>query len=392
MSRAPSLKFTSTPKGWLVHIPASLSDTGKLRRRYFKTRDKAKEECQRLREINDGTRAKAVDISADLAAEAVRVAEKLKPFGVSISQAAKFYTDHHDRKAKAPTLAAAWKDAMDHRANHRARTVSDYKSWQKALPDWFMKTNVLDITPANIKEALDEVTAGATRWKSGMRYISAVLSDQVKARTISENPVKQMMVKRNKETEDECLIYSVDELKALFAACRDYTEKGPDRLCAGCALPFAFMAFAGVRPEEITKLKWDDVSTELGNIRIGGAVAKKQYRRNVRINATLAAWIETIPVESRAGRLVPPRWRQKAARVRKEAGIDGSEKQDALRHSYGSHMLAVENDLDALKSDMGHAHMAVFFTHYHKALTKAEALPYWQVLPVGVEIPNIKIA
>ncbi len=34
---------------------------------------------------------------------------------------------------------------------------------------------------------------------------------------------------------------------------------------------------------------------------------------------------------------------------------------------------------------MGHAHMAVFFEHYHKAMTKREALPYWQVLPPGVD-------
>jgi hypothetical protein len=42
-----------------------------------------------------------------------------------------------------------------------------------------------------------------------------------------------------------------------------------------------------------------------------------------------------------------------------------------------------------LKSDMGHATIAVFFEHYHKAVTKAEALPYWQVLPAGVELPTI---
>jgi len=31
--------------------------------------------------------------------------------------------------------------------------------------------------------------------------------------------------------------------------------------------------------------------------------------------------------------------------------------------------------------------MAVFFDHYHKAVTKADALPYWQVMPEGVEAP-----
>ncbi len=74
------------------------------------------------------------------------------------------------------------------------------------------------------------------------------------------------------------------------------------------------------------------------------------------------------------------------------AGIDGHDKQDALRHSFGTYMLAKANDLDALKSDMEHGHIAVFFNHYHKAVTKADALPYWQVLPKGAKVAHIKIA
>jgi hypothetical protein len=170
------------------------------------------------------------------------------------------------------------------------------------------------------------------------------------------------------------------------------TEK--HRLCAGYAVPFAFMAFAGIRPEEITKLQWKHVSLELGNIRIGADVAKKLYRRNVRINPTLAAWIATVPENNRQGKVIPKSaadWNQKKAKVKAKAGIDGHEKQDALRHSFGSYMLATEGDLDALKQDMGHAHVAVFFNHYHKALTKAEALPYWQVLPPGAKLPKLQL-
>jgi integrase len=103
----------------------------------------------------------------------------------------------------------------------------------------------------------------------------------------------------------------------------------------------------------------------------------------VRIQPTLAAWIATVPPERRTGKIVPARWTYKAAKVRSMAGIDGREKQDALRHSFGSYLLATENNLDLLKQDMGHAHMAVFFESYHKALTKREALPYWQILPPG---------
>jgi integrase len=382
MPKSPTFSYRKTSKGWLVNVPASVSDTGSKRRRYFKTRDEAKEACQRLRDAFHARREKSQDIRPFLAQDAIVAAEILGRFGVTLTQSAKFYEKHHDVRAKAPVLNVAWERAIERRSNHRARTLADFRSWKKALPDWFMSMNVHDITASAIKQALDETTKGQTRWKVGLRYLRTVMNDCVKSEEIGANPTKTIHIERSKDDAGEVSIYSPQELKELFAACKTYPEGSADRLCAPCAVPFAFMAFAGIRPDEVTKLRWDDVSVELENIRIGPTIAKKARRRNVRIQKTLAEWIATVPTEKREGKIVPPRWRYKAARVRKEAGIDGHEKQDALRHSFGTYLLAVENNLDALKADMGHEHVRVFFDHYHKAITKREALPYWEVLPV----------
>ena len=390
MARKAELNYRKTPKGWLVNIPGSLSDTARFRRRYFKTRDEAKAECQRLKEIRDGQRGIAADISIGAAEDATRAQEMLAGHDVTLAQVAAFYIKHHDARSKVPILRDAWAAAVVHRKNHRPRTLADFRAWEKALPEWFMDMNCYDIDGDSIKKALNETTTGATRWANGKRNISAVMGDLVKLKKLEGNPAKLMLTQRTEEVDDEVVIYTPDELKALFVACIDYPMGERDRLCAGCSIPFAFMAFAGIRPEEITKLTWADVSLELRNIRIGAHIAKKLYRRNVRINHTLAAWIATVPEEKRKGKIAPGRWRYKAAKVRTKAGIDGREKQDALRHSFGTYLLATENDLDALKSDMGHATIGVFFEHYHKAVTKAEALPYWQILPEGVEIPVIE--
>ena len=391
MARTASFNYRKTVKGWLVCIPGSVSDTGRFRRRYFRTRDEAKTECQRLREIKDGIRAKATDIPADVAADAVRASGMLAPFNVTLAQVAAFYVEHHNKRKKAPILSKAWETAISYRQNHRPRTISDLRAWGKALPAWFMAMNCHDITGKDIERALSETTTGETRWKTGMRNISSVLGDQVKRGSISENPVRKIQVKRKPEKTEDVCIYTPDELRSLFSACKNHPD-GKDRRCAACSIPFAFMAFAGIRPSEVAKLRWEDVSTELSNIRIGPSMAKKPRRRNVRINATLAAWIATVPTDKRVGKISPPRWEQKAARVRKAAGIDGHEKQDALRHSFGTYTLATENDIDALKADMGHEHIRIYFSHYHKAITKKEALPYWQVLPPGGSIEVISLA
>jgi integrase len=268
-------------------------------------------------------------------------------------------------------------------------TMPNVDQWTNEIA--VLTMNCFDISAADIKRALGEVTKGATRWRNGLRYVSAILGDQVKAGLLTKNPAAAVAIARKVEHEDDDVtIYTTDELKSLFAACIDYPVGEKDKRCAGCAIPFAVMAFSGIRPDEVTKLKWEHISLELGNIRVGEGVAKKASRRNVRIQPALAAWLNTVPEDKRKGRIIPPRWRYKAAKVRTKAGICGREKQDALRHSFGTYLLAVEGDLDALKADMGHAHMAVFFNHYHKAVTKADALPYWQILPPGaIQIPTM---
>jgi len=391
VAKQASFQIKNTPKGWLLHVPASISDTGKLRRRTFKTRDEAKAEAQRLRAVRDGLRERGVAIRPGLADEAIAAEEMLKPLGVSLTQAAAFYVSHHDTRSKAPSVGDAWENAIVRRPNHRDRTLRDLRAWRKALPDWFLAMNAFDVDAAAIRKALDQTTTGKTRWKTGRSYISAVLSDLVKDGALKENPASRVHIERKPEQVEDVTIYSPEELQGLMTACRNYGE-GLDKACAACAPAFALMAFAGIRPDEVSKLRWDDISLELENIRIGPSVAKKARRRNVRINATLRAWLEIVPEDEREGKVAPPRWRYKAARVRREAGIDGHEKQDALRHSFGTYTLAIENDLDALKGDMGHEHVRVFFEHYHKAMTKREALPYWQVLPAAVVRPIITVA
>lgn len=363
-----------------MHVPGFLSDTGKLRRRFFPTRDAAKKEAQRLREVADGKQIQAAAIDHWLAKDAINAAEILKPYGVTLAQCARFYAAHHDTRSKVPTMAEAWAKSIEKRPNHRGRTLADYRAWERALPGWFLAKNAFDVDAAAIEKALNETTKGRTRWATGLRYISAVLSDLVKIGKLKENAAKGVHIERKPETNEEVSIYTPEELRKLLGACRDYVE-GLDKKCASCAPAFALMAFAGIRPDEVAKLRWSDVSLELANIRIGPAVAKKNRRRNVRVHPTLAVWLQTVPASNRHGKIVPPRWRHKATRVRKEAGIDGHEKQDALRHSFGTYLLATENDLAKLQSDMGHEHVRVFFDFYHKALTAREALPYWEILP-----------
>lgn len=379
MGRLTKFAVTNTQRGWLVNVPPSKSDSGKRVQRYFPTREKANEFARGLKDNHKEFGEQARTLSPGLAEDAISALALLNDFGISLTACARFYALHHDLRTKAPTVAQAWQRAMTLRKKLSARYCATLKGWQKRLPEDFSTKNIVDLTPAHISDALTTMTDGATAWKSGLRVISAVLGDEVKQGTLAANPCSRVSTPKIRN-DDEVTLYTVDQLKALFAACKPY-DKGKDRNCGTCAIPFAFLAFAGIRPTELTRLSWDDVSLPLLGIRLGGKVTKTGATRNVRINPTLKAWIESIPESQRTGKVIPGRWTQKATRVRREAGLDGRELQDALRHSYASYMLATETDDNALKLDMGHQHWAVFFNHYHNAMTSEQAAPYWKVLP-----------
>jgi integrase/recombinase XerD len=387
--KSPKFAYKNTPRGWLLNVPASLSESGQRERRYFKTRDLAKDEAQRLSEKYKKHGENASAIPPGIADDAVKALEILGGLsGVSLCEAARFYKKHHDIRSKAPTLETAWNSAIALRENHRPTTRRDYRLWKTALPAEFLKTNVTDITPEQIRKTLDALTKGETRWANGLRYISTVLQQCVKDGLLTENPCKRVQRPRPPEQDDQVEIYTIDQMKALFAACRDY-EEGLDKCCSACAIPFAILAFAGLRPNELERLTWDDIDLELNVIRLGSSKTKKARRRNVRINPTMHAWLETVPENARRGKIVPARWTYRAGRVRREAGIDGLAMVDALRHSFGTYLLGTENNIDLLRADMGHEHIRVFFNHYHKAITPAEAAPYWNILPTSDWQPSL---
>lgn len=381
MGRTARFQVKNTAKGWRVNVPASVSETGSRQQRYFKTRAEAAEFSKNLKsgtkEFGERVRTLSPGDMED-AAEAIRI---LEPLGSNLITAARYYASMHDARAKAPSLDEAWEQAQKSRGSLSSRYQQNLRSWRKRMPERFAQSNIADIEAMQIQSVLDEITDGVTAWKAGLAMIRLVLADQVKQGLLKDNPCLAVMAPRTRKTE-EVTIYSVDQLKALFAACKDYS-KGKDRSCSECAVPFAFLAFAGIRPTELTRLRWNDVNLELLSIRLGGNVTKTGKTRNVRINPTLLKWIEFVPKAARIGKIIPGRWTEKATRVRNEAKLDGRELQDALRHSFGSYLLAVENDINALKSDMGHQHVDTFFVHYHNALTRSEAAPYWEILPLG---------
>ena len=111
---------------------------------------------------------------------------------------------------------------------------------------------------------------------------------------ITTNPVKSVM--RPKRDECEPCVFAPDEVARLLSVS---TEKDPK------LLPYLTLGlFSGIRPEEIMRLNWGDI-TEHG-INISGHKAKTRQRRLVTIADNLAAWLKLggdLPLHNRQKRL-----------------------------------------------------------------------------------------
>ena len=379
------VKVTKTNKkgqkkeSWKVEVPATYSKTGKRHQRSFPTRDKAEQFAKPLRDSKKQLGQQRLTLAPEDSDDAAKALILLKEYNVSLSDAARFYVRYHDERAKAPTVAEAWQAALNHRKGLSSRYLMELRQWERKLTPELKARNLADLQPLEISQFLDATTNGLTAWRNGRRYLSAVFGDQVKKRAIKENPCHGVIVPKVKSS-DEVVIYKIFQVEALFRACKLYPQS-LDRDCRACAIPFAFLAFAGIRPTELTRLTWDDVKTAKGFIRLSGLVTKTGATRNVPITGTLAAWIDLLPPEKRAGRIIPSRWLKKAARVKAEAGLDGLHLQDALRHSYGSFSLAMDHNEDAVIAAMGHRDRTVFRKHYHNAIEKSVAETYWAMTP-----------
>lgn len=380
------VKFVKNTSGgpvtlYRVNVPIGHSSSGSRKQPSFPTRSKATTYSKELKERQKRVGLQSLTLSLYDSEDAAKAINMLQGHNVALTEVARFWLDHHDARAKAPTVGAAWEEGIGikERQGASAKYLVELRAWQRKIPDALKSMNLVDVDADCISSFLDKISGGKAAWKNGKSYFSAIFGLQVKKKRIRENPCAGIIAPKIKST-DEVVIYTIPEIRALFDACREYPAS-LDRDCKSCAVPFAFLAFAGIRPDELTRMNWSDVRSSQSFIRLGGTITKTGETRNIPINATLKAWIATVPDKLKSGKIVPTRWLRKAARVKREAGLDGRHLQDALRHSFASYLVAIDHNVDAVISAMGHRDKRVFTKHYHNAVERSVAEEYWATLP-----------
>jgi len=395
------------PDGRQRWMLSGLYVDGKRKRERFTDEATAKLRLQMLltaRE-NTGTLAKRIVKNPEHAADAGRAADLLAPYGLTLLDAVREYVKGREALAgTGRTLLDAARDCAARDRSRResltlaalvARFMADpetvkrskpylddvRKRWRRFQEDLGTEVLACDVTPDMVRRWLAALPVADLTKGNFHRTVGAVFSYAVHAELVAENPFRRVK-KPEVKSADGVAVFTPHQMGALLSAAHE------DWLPA-----LAIAGFAGLRPEELRRIPWEQVDLEGGFIEVKASQSKTGQRRLVTISKNLRAWLQ--PYAGKTGRIVTPRERKHRIAAMAAAGVEVWP-QDVLRHSFASyHLRHHGNDLNLTAQELGHTTTKMLFQHYREAVKPDAAKAWWALMPEkvkGVKIIPFKAA
>jgi len=395
MPRRPKFKERKTPDGWVVNVPRSCTESGKREQRFFKTRDAAKDHGATLRELLLEKGTQAASIRPTLAEAATAAEEILRPWGLGLVEAARMAAAIRERENASKTLARAGAQWLAECEALRPRTVANYRRTVERMGETLGERLLASLTAEELQASLAPPgTVGASaaerirnakafwRWAATKGWCEAATFNAVSIPKAARDAAE---IETLTPAEAEAI---------LRVAEAEFPQSVP---------LFAVQLFAGIRAEEVTRLRAEHVSPE--GIDLPASVTKRGRRRHITPNATLAAWLKKYPFKP------CPNWRETSCAVRRLAGWEvvsrvlndriaagtldalpdakrGPWPQNALRHSHASYAVASGVPLESLLFTFGHAGNAnMLRQHYVGRSSMKTALEFFAIMPAGMPAP-----
>lgn len=144
---------------------------------------------------------------------------------------------------------------------------------------------------------------------------------------------------------------------------------------------FALGLYAGLRPFEALRMRWEDIQIQSRRIRVPAHVSKIRRPRMIeRVPPIL--WALLRPLAKRTGRVMPGADEQSALylymaerqRLRR-LGVELTH--DVLRHTFATHFSALTGDATLCARVLGHYKLLTLIAHYDGVATRAQAKDYF---------------
>ena len=405
MPRRPQFQVLKTKDGWRLNVPASLSESGKRERHFYETRDKAKEHATALREKYKQHGEAAAIIRPSLAEAATAAERILKPWDVSLVEAAKIVAELKKRESASKPLneaADAWLVACE---GLRDRTLGGYRQTAARLKVDLEDRLLTSITADDIQNTVAPPGATGAAVLGRIRNARAFWRWAAKKGWCDADVFKAVEAPKSGRDQKEITILTPAEAEQLL---RIAEQHYPEAVAS-----YALQLFAGIRAEEIGRLEASNVTKE-GN-EMSADITKKGRRRHINPSPTLMAWLNVYPFDpcpnwmevnkacrrlagwNLQSRLLEKKQKQEEAKGKNPGKLPtppfGRWPQNALRHSHASYAIAAGVPLESLLFEFGHTgNPSVLREHYVGRASKKEAIAFFKIGPNGDEVPAIAAA
>lgn len=309
--------------------------------------------CKTLAEARAWIEAGDAALDPVLAVDAAKAAALL-PAGVSLEAAARCWIEINS-PIKREKLSRSIEEYISSCAiSVRNRTLQSYAISLKRFCTALGDPVVADIS---LEAVEDFVSPFPPSVRNGMiRNLSAFFSWASKRKIISSNPASLCQKARIERKTPSVL--TAGEIKNILESAVRYAPNVVPAIVLG--------AFAGVRPQEVHKLRPSNFGG--GFVRITGDITKDHDARTVPISANLEAWLTAFPL--------PIDGVSETALKRFKAQASISWPQDSLRHSYATYRYELTHDAAQTAAELGHKGTEVFFKHY-RALAEPGSGKIW---------------
>lgn len=277
------------------------------------------------------------------------------------------------------TLAFAANHYISHKTAVRPRTLAECRHITarlfRVMPT-MAKRLVCTITMADGERMLNTVFLTAPGRNKAHRHFSALFRYAMRHDWCSDNPFKTIPYEKVREQTIAAL--TLLQIKQLLTVLRRPEFNA-------CSAAVGLMLWAGVRPQELTRLQWKDVDWEENLLYLQPTHTKTGGKRTITLYPVLQrhlnAFRATHPCRPEE-KIVPLNWSRLWRRIREAAGLIPWQT-DALRHTYASYHLKKFNDLQALQWEMGHRSADMLRTRYlnMRGITQAAAESFWALPP-----------
>lgn len=351
---------------------------------FFPTRDKAKDYAAELREKYEDNGNNSSVVAPALADEAHRAAELLKPYGISLIEAARMAMRAKETELQSCLMEDALKLFLQGKAGRSKTHTNAYGYMKRDLLESFQGRNLASITGVELQKHIEWAAPTPAGFNALARLIRAFW------RWCAKHPrdwckAELVEVLEPKETKNaEIGVLNTKQCRSLLEAARNHH---PD-----CVPGFAISMFTGLRKSELGRLQKADITAE--GINLPASSTKTGRRRFIQMPSPLAAWLKAFPV---AETVLPANWHKKEKAVRRLAGwrvwtdlVEPNEPpgnlpewpHNALRHTHASVYVALGKPLEALIFEFGHSGgTQVLKSHYVGVMPKSEANKIMKLLP-----------